>query len=85
MHNQHGWKETTEDGEKREVRAIKFAGQWRIQARLKGEEQWTYYDPPLLSDLETLHDVLFRKAQRRRATEEDVERLAKLIRDRKGD
>src|SRR5437899_60315 len=34
MHNEHAWKEKTADGGKREVRATKFGGVWRIQAKL---------------------------------------------------
>jgi hypothetical protein len=72
MRNEHSWKETTADGDKREIRASKFGGKWRIQSRLKGEEAWTYYDKPLLADLRELREVLFRKYQRRRATHEEI-------------
>ena len=48
MRNVHTWKTKTEDGLKREVRAEKFAQQWRIQSQLKGEDHWTYHDTPLL-------------------------------------
>lgn len=82
MHNQHIWKETTAEGEKREVRAIKFGGVWRIQAKLRGEEKWTYYDVPTLEDLNELRDVLFRKYQRRRAAYEDVVLIEKMIQER---
>ena len=82
MHNQHIWKETTAEGEKREVRAIKFGGVWTIQSKLKSEAQWTYYKVPLMEDLKELHDVLFRKYQRRRAAYEDVVLIEKMIKDR---
>jgi hypothetical protein len=72
MRNEHNWKETTADGERREVRASKFGGKWRIQSRLKGEEAWTYYETPRIEDLRELRDVLFRKYQRRRATHEEL-------------
>ena len=72
MRNEHSWKETTEDGDRREVRASKFGGNWRIQSRLKGEEMWTYYDKPRIEDVKELRDVLFRKSQRRRATHEEL-------------
>ncbi len=61
--NVHVWKSTTEEGEKREVRAEKFGGNWRFQAKLRGEENWTYYEAPPLADLLELHDVLWRKYQ----------------------
>jgi len=85
MHNIHVWKETTEEGEKREVRAVKFGGAWRIQSKLKHDERWTYHEPPLLADLVELHDVLFRKYQRRRAAYEDVVLIEKLIRKMGGE
>jgi len=72
MRNEHTWKESNADGVKREVRASKFGGKWRVQSRLKGEESWTYYDQPILEDLRALRDVLFRKYQRRRATHEEL-------------
>ncbi len=81
MPNEHTWKETTEDGDKREVRAVKFGGAWRIQSKLKGENSWTYHDPPRLEDLRELRDVLFRKYQRRRASYEELIDVEKIIRD----
>jgi len=84
MHNQHIWTERNPDGEKREVRALKFGGVWRIQSKLAGEEAWTYHDPALLEDLIELRDVLFRKYQRRRAAYEDVVLIEKIITDRGG-
>ena len=85
MHNIHVWKETTQEGEKREVRAVKFGGAWRIQSKLKADAGWTYHEPPLLADLVELHDVLFRKYQRRRAAYEDVVLIEKMICGRGGE
>jgi hypothetical protein len=79
MRNQHVWNETTADGDKREVRAVKFGGRWKLQSKLRGEVQWTYHDNPALADLETLHDLLFRKHQRRRVPYEDVQEIERLI------
>jgi hypothetical protein len=61
------------------VRATKFGGTWRLQAKSAGEIEWTYYDHPVLDDLLTLKDILFRKYQRRRASAEDVASIEKLI------
>lgn len=85
MRNQHVWKSTGPNGEKREVRAEKFGGHWRIQARHKEDPAWTYYDSPLLEDLIALHDVLFRKYQRKRLPYEDVASVEKMIRARGGE
>jgi len=84
MHNKHVWTEKTEDGEKREVRAIKFGGAWRIQSKLASAEEWTYHEPALMEDLIELRDVLFRKYQRRRAAYEDVVLIEKMIESRGG-
>jgi|GEM_PF-508114 len=84
MRNTHVWKHTTEEGEKREVRAEKFGGNWRIQAKLKHDERWTYYDTPELADLVELRRILFNKYQRKHLAWEDVAAVEKLILDRGG-
>ena len=64
---------------------VKSGGTWRFQAKGSEDENWTYYDEPLLPDLEQFHAVLFRKYQRRRAAHEDVlwaERELTRIRNR---
>ncbi|HXP34882.1 MAG TPA: hypothetical protein VN827_04985 [Chthoniobacterales bacterium] len=81
MPSQHIWTEKDEDGRKREVRATKFGGAWRLQAKSKDDTEWTYYDVPLLEDLLALKDIVFRKYQRRRASAEDVETVDKLIKE----
>ncbi len=79
MHNKHIWTERTAEGIKREVRAIKFGGVWRIQSQCKGDEEWTYHEPPRIEDLRELREVLWRKYQRRRAAYEDVVAIEKMI------
>ena len=77
---QHIWRDRNQDGRKREVRATKFGGAWRLQAKIAGDLDWTYYyDRPLLEDLLTLKEILVRKYQRRRASVEDVASIEKLI------
>ena len=82
MRSQHIWTEKNEEGRKREVRVTKFGGNWKFQAKHKDDEQWTYYDVPLMEDLLALKDIVFRKYQRRRASAEDVASIEKLIEDR---
>ncbi|HEV7867942.1 MAG TPA: hypothetical protein VGO90_09690 [Chthoniobacteraceae bacterium] len=84
MRNVHIWKTTTEEGDKREVRAEKFGGRWKLQAKLKNEDNWTYYETPLLEDLIELREVLFRKYQRKHLSWEDLAAVEKLITDRGG-
>jgi hypothetical protein len=81
MRSQHIWTERDEHGSKREVRATRFGGKWRLQAKTKEDLDWTYYERPLLADLLALKDILFRKYQRRRASSEDVASVEKLIAD----
>lgn len=81
MRSQHIWTERDEEGRKREVRATKFGGNWRLQSKTAGDLEWTYYDVPLLEDLRALKDIVFRKYQRRRASAEDVATLEKMIKD----
>jgi hypothetical protein len=80
MRSQHIWTEKDADGRKREVRATKFGGAWRLQAKSQDEPDWTYYDRPLLDDLLQLKDIVFRKYQRRRASVEDLQSIEKLLR-----
>jgi hypothetical protein len=86
MRNQHVWREVTETGEKREVRAVKFAARWKLQSRIcRGRTEdaaWTYHDAPPLTDLLALRDLVWRKYQRRRASHDDVTSLDKLIAER---
>ena len=81
MRSQHIWTEKDEQGSKREVRATKFGGIWRLQSKTSGDPDWTYYARPLLDDLLALKEILVRKYQRRRASSEDVASLEKLIAD----
>ena len=79
MPSQHIWTDRNEDGRKREVRATKFGGAWRFQAKTAGDLDWTYYERPLLEDLLALREILVRKYQRRRASAEDLASIEKLI------
>ena len=79
MRSQHIWTDRDQNGRKREVRATKFGGVWRFQAKTAGDLDWTYYEPPLSEDLLTLKEILLRKYQRRRASSEDVASIEKLI------
>ena len=85
MRSQHIWTEKDEEGRKREVRATKFGGVWRLQAKSADDFDWTYYDVPLLEDLLALKEIIFRKYQRRRASAEDLASVEKLIQERSTD
>jgi len=83
MRNVHSWKHTTEEGEKREVRASKFSKDWKFQSKLRSDENWTYHDVPSIEDLEALHDILFRKYQRKRLAYDDVAAIEKMLNERR--
>ena len=63
------------------MRATKFGGEWRFQAKIAGDLDWTYYHQPLPEDLLRLKEILVRKYQRRRASIEDVASIDKLIQE----
>jgi len=63
------------------VRATRFGGRWRLQAKTASDLDWTYYQRPLLKDLLALKEILIRKYQRRRASNDDVVSVEKLIAD----
>jgi hypothetical protein len=81
MRSQHAWREKDADGRKREVRATKFGGAWRLQSKAADDIQWTYYDVPLLDDLLKLREIIERKYRRRRASADDVASVDKLIKE----
>jgi hypothetical protein len=81
MRSQHIWTHRDEHGRRREVRAIRFGGIWRLQAKTAGDLEWTYFERPLLQDLLALKEILGRKYRRRRASSEDVVSVEKLIAD----
>ena len=85
MRSQHIWTDRNEDGRKREVRATKFGGAWRFQAKIAGDLDWAYYERPLLEDLLALKEILMRKYQRRSASAEDVASIEKLIQEQRSD
>ena len=79
MRSQHIWTQRDQHGGKREVRATRFGGVWRLQAKTADDSDWTYYERPLLEDLLALKGILMRKYRRRRASSEDVASVEKLI------
>jgi hypothetical protein len=85
MPSQHIWTDRNEDGRKREVRATKFGGAWRFQAKTADDLDWTYYERPFLEDLLVLREILVRKYQRRRASAEDLASIEKLIQEQRSD
>jgi hypothetical protein len=75
----HEWRETTEEGETRLVTATRHAGKWQLRSKLKRDTEWTQHPVISLEDLETLHDIVFRKYQRNRLPHEQVLELEAMI------
>ena len=75
----HEWRENTEEGETRLVTATRHAGMWKLRSRLKTETEWTEFPVIPLDDLETLHDVISNKYQRKRAPYDHVLEIEALI------
>jgi hypothetical protein len=83
MPSQHIWTEKDRHGKKREVRATKFGGVWRLQSKTADESDWIYHDCPPLQDLLHLKEIIARKYQRRRASIEDIVSVNKLIEEQR--
>ncbi len=81
----HAWYTRTEEGLKREVRAIYHHTGWRLQAKVKGDEEWTQLNPPPLADVHELHAHIAAKYVRRRATHEEMVGADKLLAIAQGD
>jgi hypothetical protein len=79
MPRQHVWTERDDNGVKREIRATRFGGAWRLQSKRADDESWTYHERPLIGDLLTLKDILARKYRRRRATADEVTSIERLV------
>ena len=75
----HEWRERTEEGEVRLVRASCFAGKWEISSRLKHEDEYVRIDPPTLEDLEALREKLWAKYQRNRVPYKNIVQVEALI------
>ncbi|RKY20482.1 MAG: hypothetical protein DRQ55_07555 [Planctomycetota bacterium] len=75
----HEWRDRTEDGELRLVRAAIHAGRWSLSTKLKSEQHFTLLDPPPLDLLIDLRDVLEGKYRRGRVPHEQLGQLDAII------
>jgi len=75
----HEWRDRTEDGELRLVRAVHHGGIWRVQARRASETDFADLDPIPLEDLETLLEIVENKYRRGRAPHEHIAQLRELV------
>lgn len=75
----HEWRENTDDGEVRVVRASHHGGKWELMSRLKKEDEWTRHPVIALEDLESLREILWNKYQRKRLPHHHVLQVDALI------
>ncbi len=75
----HEWRENTEEGEVRLVTATRHAGKWKLRSRLKSESEWTESPVIALEDLETLHEIISNKYQRKRLPYDHILEIDALI------
>lgn len=76
---EQGWRDRTEDGDVREVMGVRDKAGWRIQSRLKGEEEWTRHKRPAVADVEKLVELLNLKYLRQKGSLKEVELARKLL------
>lgn len=75
----HEWRETTDEGETRLVTATQHGGKWKLQSRLKTDTEWTQFPVIPLADLETLHEIISKKYNRRRVPYSHLLQVEALI------
>jgi hypothetical protein len=67
-------------GERRFIRAERFAGFWKFQYRSTRRGVWTRLHPPTIAMWEEVLDALERRVPRREGvTEEDVNQVRKIL------
>jgi hypothetical protein len=73
------WKRTTLEGERLQVYAHHFGGEWLFYTRQKRYDNWEPVKKPCLEDWLALLDAVRRRVQRRRSRPEEVDRIIKRI------
>jgi hypothetical protein len=68
-------------GERRFVRADRFAGFWKFQSRRTRRGEWTRLHPPTRAMWEEVLDAMERRYQRREGvTDDDLEQVRTILR-----
>ncbi len=76
------WKRADEQGEKLQVYAQRIGGRWVFHRRHRRYEQWELQPDPPAEDWLALLDAVRRLVPRRRFPPDEIERVAKAIRER---
>lgn len=73
------WRRTDDDGNRLEIYARRFGGEWRFHKRAKRHDIWQPVPEPPLEDWLELLDSLERRMHRRLAKPDEIERVRRLI------
>jgi hypothetical protein len=76
------WKRTTPEGERLQVYAHRFGGEWLFYARSRRYDRWQAQPEPPLEDWLELLDAVRRLVPRRRLPPQELERVEQAIRGR---
>jgi len=76
------WKRRDADGNKVEVNARRFGGEWLFSHRPRRHDQWVPLPEPPMEDWMALLDALERRVARRLSTPDEVQRVRQTLRER---
>lgn len=76
------WRRPNADGDKVEVYARRFGGDWKFYQRPGRHDDWQPIPHPSLDEWLTLLDAVERRVPRRLYTPAEVNRIRQTIRDR---
>ncbi len=76
------WRREDAEGNRVEVYARRFGGQWEFHQRARRHDLWQAIPDPSLDDWLTLLDALNRRVPRRLVTPDEVQRVKRAIRER---
>jgi hypothetical protein len=86
LHSQvHEWRERSEEGRLRIVRAQWDSKKWTFTETYKDLPNWQNLTAPTVEDYAALRDVLWRKYQRKRVPWRFIEELDALIEERRAE
>ena len=76
------WRRTDDDGNRIEIYARRFGGEWHFHQRTGRHDVWQDLPNPPVEDWFSLLDSLERRMHRRLITPHEIERVRRAIRER---
>lgn len=76
------WRRTDDEGNRIEVYARRFGGDWHFHHRARRNDLWQRVEEPPVEDWIALIDALERRVPRRLITPDEVERVRRLFRQK---